>query len=153
MVSRKLPPPEFLARDCIREQSQASVPVVIPAVPARKRRMSLQEANARALELAQRDRDFVHKPLRAWAQSIGCSTGLVTRLTLWIQYQHLKRLQKRGPGKRPPTVSLTPELEAVLGSGDREAAIRWLIAEQRADFEPSPLDPEPRVVVRVRKRL
>jgi hypothetical protein len=151
MVHLKLQPPDVLVLDCLREQGEATL-VSAP----RKTRMRLLDANDKAIALARQNRAFLRRSLREWAQAIGCSTGLVARLPLWIRLRERKR-QLRGQGKSPPTVSLTPGLEAVVGGEDTEGAIRQLIEEQREDFEPSPLEEDPvegwKIQVRERKRL
>jgi hypothetical protein len=124
----------------------------------KKRRMTRAEADNKARMLAKkRKKRFLELPIREWAKAIGCSTGLVAKLPLWIETQARKQRQPRGQGKSPKTVSLTANLEAVTGHGDKDAAIRQLIKEQEADYEPSPLEDDPldrpKTAVRARKRL
>ncbi len=121
------------------------------------KRMTAEEANKKAMELAKTDRFFVERSLREWAERIGCSEGLVPKLPLWQA-----TMEKTGRGRRdkappPKAVSLTENLEAVTGEGDKDEVLNHLVAEQEADAEPSPLyddppDSRPRKV-RSRKRL
>lgn len=124
--------------------------------PSRKRRMTQKEANQKALLLAKRDRSFVLRSVRQWAKAIGCSAGLVSKLPYWVETRD-KRRRAKGPGKGPKTISLTAGLEAVTGQGDRDEALRQLISEQEADYEPSPLEDDRegrrKGTVRARKRL
>jgi hypothetical protein len=109
----------------------------------RSRRMPLEQANAKAMQLAQADRLFVQRTIREWAKAIGCSTGLVHDLPLWKET--MKRTGRGRPVKTPApkAISLTPLIEEVTGEGEREEMLNQLIAEQQADQEPSPLDDEP----------
>jgi hypothetical protein len=111
------------------------------AVSGRKARMTAAEANERAMGLAKADRFFVKRSLREWAEAIGCSEGLVAKLPLW-----LATMEKTGRGKKdrvapPKAVSLTGNLEAVLG--DEDAELKRLMAEQQADMEPNPCEDDP----------
>lgn len=122
----------------------------VAAPPAkRSRRMTLEAANERAMQLAKANRSFVKRPLREWAQAIGCSEGLVTRLPFWQQTMDQTGRGKAGKAPAPKAVSLTKNLEAVVG--DQDDNLRKLIEEQQADMEPSPLDARRRKV-RTRKR-
>jgi|GEM_PF-4800804 len=105
-------------------------------------RMTIQEANAKAMRLAKRNHSFVRLGLRQWAEAIGCSEGLVAKLPFWRT-----TMEKTGRGKNnretgPKASSFTPELEAVSrnGEGTELCQLKRLIAEQKADAEPSPLE-------------
>jgi hypothetical protein len=107
---------------------------------SRPRRMTLAAANSKATELAKVDPAFLYKSQRAWADAIGCSDGLITKLELW------KAKQKRAGNepkqtRSPKAVSLTNKVLAV--TPDREEELQRLICEQNANLEPSPLDPDP----------
>ncbi|MFH1267773.1 MAG: hypothetical protein ABIK89_18815 [Planctomycetota bacterium] len=78
------------------------------------KKITKKRANEIALELAEADPEFVKKPAEYRAEKIGCSVGLVQKLTLW---------------------------EAVTGRKDEE--LERLIEEQKADLEPSPLIDDP----------
>ncbi|MHB1422808.1 MAG: hypothetical protein ACYC3I_06360 [Gemmataceae bacterium] len=109
--------------------------------PEKCRRMSADEANYKALELAKKDRLFVQRSQREWAKSIGCSAGLVSKLPLWRETVRQSRPQKRSNGSAPKAVRFTAAHENSLGEPDEE--LQRLIAEQEADSEPSPLEGDP----------
>jgi hypothetical protein len=111
-----------------------------PSFGAAAPRMSCEEANAKAMELAKADPSFVQRPLREWADAIGCSEGLVAKLTLWRATMKRTGRGKEDTGPAPKVVSLTDGLDAVTGAGDRNEVLEQLIAEQEADREPSPLE-------------
>lgn len=105
-----------------------------------QRTMNVETANEAASKLAKRDKSFVDGSSRQWAEQIGCSEGLVRQTKLWKD-----TMKKTGRGRKdreaePKAVSLTPGLEATIGSPDLE--LQRLIAEQEADArsEPSPFD-------------
>jgi hypothetical protein len=50
---------------------------------------------------------------------------------------------KEGNAPAPKALSLTSDLEAVTGEGEPNEVLEQLIAEQEADHEPSPLEPDP----------
>src|SRR5262249_20575463 len=116
--------------------------------------MSAEEANRRAVKLAEANPSFAREPrLRQWAKAIGCSAGLVVKLPFWRA-----TMEQTGRGRKdnvpaPKVVSLTRDLEAVTGEGDRDEELKRLIAEQAADSEPSPVDDAASRKVRTRKRL
>jgi hypothetical protein len=116
-------------------------------------RMSAGEANSRALELARADPSFATEPrVRKWAKAIGCSEGLVSKLPFWRATMERTGRGRKDNSPAPKVVSLTRDVEAVSGEGDRDEQLRRLIAEHKADEEPSPLDDTSRKV-RTRKRL
>jgi hypothetical protein len=112
-----------------------------------------EEANIRAREFL---RQHPNATIRQVAAGIGCSSGLVSKLTAWkmVREERLKGRQS----KNMQVVCLTPKLENSLGTQDESLA--KLIAEQEADSEPSPLEPNrtadrdrvPRTVKFYRKR-
>jgi hypothetical protein len=51
--------------------------------------------------------------------------------------------QRNSYAAAPKTVSFTPILEAVTGEGERDEVLNQLIAAQKADYEPSPLEDDP----------
>jgi hypothetical protein len=112
----------------------------LPGKNPLRRRMMLAAANSKAMELAKSDPAFMSKSTREWADDIGCSYGLVGKLDLWIQKQELTGHDSK-QSKSPQTVSLTDQLLAVT-SADEEQPLQRLIREQRADQEPSPLEPD-----------
>ncbi len=73
-----------------------------PEKEARSRRMSKEEANEKAIELGKKDRFFLQRPLREWADAIGCSEGLVVKLTLWRE--KMKRTGKARGTAAPKVV-------------------------------------------------
>jgi hypothetical protein len=109
--------------------------------PGRPRRMTLAEANEKAMALAANDPSFVRQSQREWASRIGCSVALVDRLPLWRETMKQTGRGKRARPPAPKTVSLTPAVEAVTGTEDAE--LQRLIEDQQADSEPSPLEDDP----------
>lgn len=99
-----------------------------------KSRMTLDQANAKAMKLAKADRSFVHKSQRQWAKAIGCSSGLVAKLPFW-----LKTMKKSGRGKNgkapgaPKAIPLTPALAATLSEGEKDQELQRLVDEQHRD--------------------
>jgi hypothetical protein len=116
--------------------------------------MSLAAANSKVSELAKDDPSFISKSLREWAGAIGCSEGQVAKLDLWIAKQK-EAGPKSNQARSPKTVSLTGGLLATTpAQGDDQ--LQRLIRDQKADREPSPLDPDPpdkRLKVHSRKEL
>lgn len=113
--------------------------------PSTRTRMTLSQASAKARSLLHFDPLFNSRNQKQWAQAIGCSVGLVSKLPEW---RYVMKLTGRGKGrgtcKRPAVASLTSELAAHLSDGDGGGVLNELIAEQTADREPSPLeDDEP----------
>jgi hypothetical protein len=106
----------------------------------RSRRMRREEANDKAKKLAEVDHSFVQRSLREWSEAIGCSEGLVTELSLWRETMKRTGRGKEDATSAPKVVSLTPQLEAVTGEGEKDEELNRLIAEQEADHDPSPLD-------------
>ncbi len=99
--------------------------------------MSAREANAKALELADKDKEFVKRSQREWAEAIGCSDGLVSKLPLWQKTMQLSGRRRKGRGTSK-AVSFTKALENTIG--EQDDPLQGLIAEQEADYEPSPLE-------------
>jgi hypothetical protein len=115
---------------------------------AQRPRMSSEEANRKAMQLAEADHDFVTRTAQEWAQAIGCSAALVVKLPFWREVMEQTGRERRG--KKPRAVGLT---EKVLATApDDQAELDRLIAEQQADHEPSPLDGQ-RSRTRCRKQL
>src|SRR5262249_23970759 len=119
------------------------------------RRITAKETNSKAMELAEADGAFVERTLRECVAAIGCSVGVVAKVRLGKATR-----RKTGRGTKdgvaaPKVVSLTPSLEATVG--DEGPELNRLVAEQRADMEPSPLEDDPPGTrprrVRTRKRL
>jgi hypothetical protein len=123
---------------------------MVESVAAKKRRrMTAKEANEKALRLAKADPNFVKQPsCRRWADKIGCSTGLVQSLPFWQETMAKTGRGRKGKGHAPKACSLTKNIEAVVGEDDEgseaaEIKQNQLIAEQKADSEPSPLEDDP----------
>jgi hypothetical protein len=131
----------------------------------KRQNVSPEEANNAALRLAEKNPDFLKLVIREWATKIAettgksCSPKIVGQTALWIKtMQHTGR--GRSKGSKPKVVSMTPALEAILGDKEPQGTLEKLIAEQEADDEPSPLEPDSpdyqerkRRKVRERKRL
>jgi hypothetical protein len=117
-----------------------------------------EKANKRAMELAQADPSFVDRTQREWARAIGCSDGLVAQLPFWQATMERTGRGKPKSAAAPKVVSLTRAVEATTGEGTRDEVLNRLIAQQDADYEPSPLeedlpDSKPRRVRAPRKKL
>jgi hypothetical protein len=103
------------------------------------------EANQTAIKLAKQDSAFVNGGAREWAAAIRkatdktCSTSTVEDTPLWKATMK-KTGRGRTRGKAPKAVTLTDGLESVTGEGERHEVLQGLIAQQKADYEPSPVD-------------
>jgi hypothetical protein len=97
--------------------------------------MTVEEANRRAMEEAEKDRSFVQNPsARMWAKRLRCSLGLISKLPFW--QTTMQETGRSNPGRRsaPKTVSLTATLEQNLAAREsREERLEKLVAEQKAD--------------------
>jgi len=117
------------------------------------RGMSVQQANTKAMKLADADPMFLTRPIRVWADKIGCSISTAQKTKLWKETMRTTG-RGRSRGSSPKVVSMTGELEATIGDGGRHEVLNELIAEQNRDFEPSPLHTvTSRKMQRVHKRL
>ncbi len=109
--------------------------------------MSWQEADRKARNLARENARFYTLSGREQARWIGCSWATWRRAPFFTQARwtgpKAGRPQQRKGAAPPKVVSLTNELESVIGEGRREEVLEKLIAGQDTDFEPSPLDPDP----------
>jgi len=92
-----------------------------------KMKMSKEEANVRARELL-RETPTWDWTARKLAKQIPCSLGWIPYLAAWRAYH--ERRQELRRAKTIKTVSLSEELEAVLGTGDKDEVLKQLIAEQ-----------------------
>jgi len=118
------------------------------AKKAHRGAITVEEANQTAMRLAKKDLSFVNGGVREWAKRVReasgktCSTATIHGTALWQ-----KTMEARGRGRRKggkaKAVSFTDSLEAVVGNGDPHEVLNRLTAEQGADFEPSPLEPDP----------
>jgi hypothetical protein len=111
-----------------------------------KPRVSVAEANSIAQGLVKKlGKVFFALSESEQARRIGCSWKTWSRTQLYKTARKARGRQRGGPRKvsSPPAVSFTNELAAATGEGGREATLNELIAEQRADHEPSPLEDDP----------
>lgn len=69
--------------------------------------------------------------VRTLAERIGCSAGLISECPAWKAYNE-RRSQLRKE-KKIKTVSLTSEMETVLGAGEPNEVLQQLIAEQEEE--------------------
>ncbi len=104
-------------------------------------RMTVAKANAKSMTLARKMREgFFALSQRQQAELIGCSWS-TWKKTPFYQKAQVKR--PAGTGVKmssPKTVSLTSGREAVMGEGGKDEVLNNLIAEQKKDKEPSPLE-------------
>jgi hypothetical protein len=123
--------------------------------------ITVDEANAVAMDLAKQDARFVDDGIRQWAARIQekagkkCTEWTVGQTRLWLTTMETTgRGRRKGKRQsRPKAVSLN---ESAAGKGERDVVLKQLAQEQAADFEPSPLDDDPPdepLRVRHRKRV
>jgi len=107
-----------------------------------RRTVSVAEANAKAMELANADPSFLERTARHWAAMIGCSPATIVKTRLWqVTVRRTGRSRTNGPRTMPSVFPLTSQTLAREGKEDAE--LQRLIGEQEADFEPSPLEDDP----------
>jgi hypothetical protein len=121
------------------------------------KRMTVAEANNKAMKLARKLRAaFFELSERQQAEMIGCSWATWHKTDFFQQAQGKRRLRESRQPSSPETVSLTDGREAATGEGCKDEVLEELIAQQQADHEPSPLEPDqegrPRKI-HFRKRL
>ncbi len=116
------------------KQSQDRKTIRTPNGPeeagGQKRKVTGEEANIEVRRLLKEtpSSDWTVKKL---ADKIGCSTGLISKCPAWKVYNERRgQVRKDGTIK---TVSLTSEMETVLGAGDKDEVLRQLVAEQEGD--------------------
>ncbi len=115
-----------------------------PKTPAQRKRITVSEANDKAMTLAKKlKQEFFAMSCRKQAALIGCSFATWKKTTFYKESQKKKTTLKPNKSRAPKAESLTREREAVTGEGDRDEVPNSLIAEQRADKEPSPLEDAP----------
>jgi hypothetical protein len=107
--------------------------------PPRNVKISRDEANVKARAYL---RAHPKATARELAAGIGCSTGLISKLTAWKAVKE-QRDKKRLP-KKNKAVRLTEAMQRELGIED--ANLARLLADQVLDSEPSPLSPSSRSV-------
>ena len=108
----------------------------------RPRGMPRDTANAIATNLYEDDPDFKHKTAKEWSEAVGCSAGTVSQLPAWKRKitETGRGRKRKGNGTAPQAVTMTDKMqECILGNG-RKHEILKLLAEQEADWEPSPCD-------------
>jgi hypothetical protein len=143
----------YLVADHIREQERdLAAAKRLATKPATGRQaLSREAANAIAQNVAKElGEGFFSMSMRKQASLIGCHHRT------WQQTELYKSAVKRGritpPKPRAPrTVSLTKELEAVTGEGEKdetqkkasEQELQRLLRAHTADHEPSPLSDDP----------
>ncbi|MFC1781118.1 hypothetical protein ACFLZ8_02505 [Planctomycetota bacterium] len=89
-----------------------------------------KEANVRARQLLKETPTW-DWTCRKLAEQIPCSLGWIPYLPAWRAYHEKRQELKRN--KTIKTVSISEELNAVLGSGDKDEVLKQLIAEQEGD--------------------
>lgn len=109
---------------------QSANNAIAAKTPSKKRRITQEEANLKALEFLKSQK---YRTVRTLANAIGCSEGLIGRLPAWQAYQ--SELEKQGLKKpsAPKAVSLTDGILANEGRNDPE--LERLIDEQAEDDE------------------
>lgn len=117
--------------------ARATDPPSNPAKGQARSKSTKGEANLKA-------RDYLRKnpkaTVRELSAGIGCATGSVSNLPAWRAVK-----EQRDKGRQPKkagVVSLTPRMQAIVGTDDADQLAR-LTREQAADAEPSPLEDDP----------
>jgi hypothetical protein len=124
-----------------------------------KPRMTRKQANEKAMELAKKmGKPFFVLSENEQARRIGCTWSTWSKTELYAQGRKKKdqlarQAQRQKGAGSPSTVSFTTDLEAVTGTGGRDEVLKQLLAEHKADNEPSPLDDTGPRKVHSRKRL
>jgi hypothetical protein len=95
-------------------------------------RNCVKQANDTAMALAEADPGFLSKPLRGWAEAIGCSDGLVNKLPLWQETMEQTGRGKRDKASAPKVISLTENLDAISAEGTRDEILGRLADEEEA---------------------
>ncbi|MCH8343920.1 MAG: hypothetical protein IH983_08025 [Planctomycetes bacterium] len=110
-----------------------------------------KEANIKARQLAEADPGFVNKSAMEWADDIECSVGTVYKTAMWKRTMEQTGRGRKDRPARPKVVNLPAD--ELLGRGSKDEVLKGLIAQQRADDEPSPLDDDPSLKAsKVRKK-
>jgi hypothetical protein len=96
----------------------------------RKQKITLEEANIEVRRLL-KENPSSDWTVRTLAQKVGCSIGTISTCPMWHAYKERRdKLRTEGTIN---TVSLTKELEAVLGTGEKDEQLHNVIAEQEKD--------------------
>lgn len=111
-----------------------------PASPSTPRsskpngRMSVQDAGVEARRLAdEMGEKFTKTTERKQAQLIGCSWETWSKTQLYRELYGKKPARTPGKGKSPPSLSMTPKVEAALVDGEKDEVLKQLVAEQEAE--------------------
>jgi len=64
-------------------------------------------------------------------KQVGCSTGTISNCPAWQAYKDLR--DRRRKETTINTVSISTEMESVLGSGEKDEVLQQVIAEQEGD--------------------
>jgi hypothetical protein len=112
----------------------ATEPLAAQPASNTQRRMTVELANDKAMALAKADPSFPSRPLRRWADAIGCSPALVPKLPFWQDTMAQTGRGRNGKASAPKVVSLTDKVESVTGEGEPGfAVLDRLIANEDAD--------------------
>lgn len=121
--------------------NQVDDPVIIESAEVKpyKLRITKDEANAKARQLAESDPNFTNKTQKEWAEAIGCSSALVHKLP--FRQAIMERRRTKSPVQ--PKVENLDEIAIEQEGVTRDLELKRLTDEQTADNEPSPLDDNP----------
>lgn len=101
-----------------------------PPEDGKKTRMTLEEANIRVRRVLKESPSW-DWTVRALVTKVRCSAGTISKCPAWQAYKERRdKLRREGTIE---TVSLTGELEAVLGTGEKDEVLNQLIAEQEQE--------------------
>jgi hypothetical protein len=118
-------------------------------------RMSVDEANKKAMQLVeQMGKVFFRLSIREQAHRIGCSFETWTKTPFYAEAEKKReRTGQQKPTRSRRAVGLTDKVEATTGEGDKDEILNQLVAEQKADAEPSPLDDSDKRKVFCKKKV
>jgi hypothetical protein len=131
---------ELQRLELLQAMIKGDLDVVLQREPQGKgrRRMTVAEANEKAMRLAKRlGKTFFRLSETEQAERIKCSWQTWARTDFYPKAQAKRPGGKRSTSPAPKVQRITPPLEAVL---HEDKALNELVAEQAADNEPSPLE-------------
>jgi hypothetical protein len=142
-----------------KQRIAAGIPLESPKSQREKRsrpRTLSDEYNikARSYLHSNRKRERTAEPVtvRELAEAVGCSEGKATMLPAWRAL--MEKRNERAKPKKPRAISLTNSVLATEGHEDE--ALKRLVEEHEADWEPSPLDedmPDKALLVKTYKEV
>jgi hypothetical protein len=113
-----------------------------------RRRMTVDQANERAMTLARNETSFRRLSERNQAKRIGCSWVTWKKTPFFRKLKDRKNLGSQAAKTPCPQrpIAFTDKVEASTAVGEKDEVLLNLIAEQEADQEPSPCEIEPKKI-------